>query len=321
MVSLNDALRPYWAKGINATTVNTSVPFSKWLETGADYSIPNQITPTSFTIQTSDRSVFLKPISQDCNRFMSSAIESMVDNQKTILPEKSIGWDVIKNYYSSFYAAHFILRILGFSLTQLDSAMTNKIEKVADIYGCKNGASINNGFYLCDYSNSNSEIQLSKQNITDTGSHGALWKLVSEKLSLISNSIILNNTSPDYQLPSLKLSELVKNLRFLSINGNWLSTIRNDVNYKHLYACWFPYKNQELYFKKIKKYTSLWKVDPLLIELNNYPKENMLRFFATTNFIISLGREISIELKNRCPKGKSFTNHGALHLIKQFKLL
>ena len=148
MVSLNDALRPYWAKGINATTVNTSVPFSKWLETGADYSIPNQITTNSFTIQTSDRSLFLKPISQDCNRFMSSSIESMVDNQKTILPEKSIGWDVIKNYYSSFYAAHFILRILGFSLTQLDSAMTNKIEKVADIYGCTNGASINNGFYL-----------------------------------------------------------------------------------------------------------------------------------------------------------------------------
>jgi hypothetical protein len=320
MISLTDALRPYWARGINATTVNSSVPFSKWVEAGLDYAVTTQIAPNNFVIETSTREYFLKPISQDCNRFMSAAIESVIDNSKQILTEKSIAWDVIKNYYSAFYAAHFILRVLGYSLSQFDALATGRVEKIADAYGNRNGVDIESGFYICDFSGGHTQVVCSKALISNTGSHGALWKFMADRMIHYSNDIISKNSSPDYQAPSIKLAELVKNLRTLNINGNWLSNVRNEVNYKHRYGCWFPYKTQESSSTKIKKLTGSWKINPMNIELSAHGTETISKFIATTTFIVSLGREISLELTERCPTKNSFTTHGVIQFMKQLKV-
>lgn len=317
MITIAEAIRPYWAFGINNITVQKSTEFSKWLSAGFDYQVYSQILVDSFEISVSERKIFLAPICFDCNRFSMSCFESAIKIEESNILPKSLSWLLVKLYYSAFYSGHYILRILGYSLSQLEKGVTNEIEKIADLYGNKNGVELQKGFYQIDFSDRSNTIKCNKTIKTgEDGSHGAMWKLLSQKIAFISNDILSQNRSTDYQIISTKLADLNANLHFMgSNNGGWLSRVRNDINYKHKYGTWFPYSDYQRYYSELENYLHDWKDDPLKIELSNLAGKELVRFISTCQFLIGTARAISIDMSQRCSCGKSFQINGPISLL------
>jgi len=322
MVSFADAFRPYWAYGLNNINVVGRDNFAKWIERARDFQVLAQVQPKLFQLTSRERKIFLEPISFDCNRFALSCFESVIKMEDSALLPKSLSWLLIKTYYSAFYASHLILRLLGYSLSQLDRNTINSVEKIADLYGYKNGINIEKGFYLCDFSSRNPNILFSKLDVgIDEGSHGAMWKFLTDKLTFISNDILTQNTDIEYQPISLKLSQLVVNLKYMgATSGTWLSKMRNDINYKHLYGTWYPYKPYEKYYSQIFKLIDSWKNDPIEIELNNLVGQELIRFFSSCQFLIGIAREISLDMNKRCSIGRSFHYYGSISLLNHVRI-
>jgi hypothetical protein len=316
-MSIEDVFRSYWALGINNVPINKSNNLSNWLKNGSNYQIYQPVKTDEFKINVHDRNDFLFPISQDCNRFSSSSIESVIKIEDFSVLPKSVGWILVKQYYAAFYSAHFILRTMGFSLSQLDSLVITTIKQIADLYGNLNSVSIESGYYLIDFSDPASSLNCKKINVNnDGGSHVALWKLFGNKLNVLTNDILAKFSTAEVQLISNKLTELLDNLTYVGSNNySWLTRIRNDLNYKHLYGVWHPYSLPANQVELIKRNLNLWKLDPMNIELKNLTGKELIRFSNSCQFIIGLCYYICNDMVSRCSIGKSFLSSGFKRLI------
>ncbi|WP_074405803.1 hypothetical protein [Aquimarina megaterium] len=314
---IDDAFRPFWADGLRNVIVNNSKNLNDWIKDGNDYQINSPVASNEFTINTYNRDLFLKPISQDCNRFSTSALESIIKIDNLEILPKSICWILIKQYYSAFYSAHLILRLLGYSLTQFDGSTISTVRKIANIFGNLNSVNIENGYYLVNYVNNTRTIHCKKQNVNQTGgSHITLWKLFGEKIKELNLQMLSTNSSSDIQDISLKLDELIFNLDYVgSNNHSWLSRMRNDLNYKHMYGVWHPYNLPKPQLELLKRNIGLWKSNIMDIELKNHIGNELVRFSYTCQFIIGLGSLICKDMSFRCSEGKSYLNSGYSKII------
>jgi hypothetical protein len=314
---IEDIFRPYWAAGLNNITTNNSKTFNDWVKLGNDYQILNQVNETEFILSVIERKIFLAPISKDCNRFSTSALESIIKIDNLEILPKSLSWILIKQYYSAFYSAHLILRTLGFSLSQFDSDGIRSVKKVAELYGYLNNINIESGYYLVDYSQNNNFITCKKVKIKDDGgSHVALWKLFGEKLKFISTDCLTKFDSAEVQTIVAKLDDLVNNLSYVgSSNFSWLSRVRNELNYKHSYGVWHPYTLDKNDVDYIIRSLDLWKGDIEKIELANLTGKEIIRFTNTCHFIIGLSKKISNDMTQRCSDGNSFFKSGYSKII------
>jgi hypothetical protein len=314
---IEDVFRSFLAPGINNVPINKSINLSNWLKNGSGFQIYQQVQTTEFQINVFDRNEFLLPISQDCNRFSCSSIESVIKIEDFRILPKSIAWVLIKQYYAAFYSAHFLLRALGLSLTQLDTEVINSIKKIADLYGTLNSVNIESGYYLIDYSDINRILKCKKVNINfDGGSHVALWKLFGNKLKDMSIEMLAKFSTVDVQSISNKLTDLIDNLSYVGSNNcSWLTRMRNDLNYKHLFGVWHPYTLQANQLNLIKDNLELWRSDIMKIELKNLVGKELVRFSNSCQFIIGLSFIICNDMIERCSSGKSYLHSGFKRLI------
>lgn len=314
---IEDIFRTYWAHGLNNIVINNSNTFNDWIKEGKDYQIRSQVKEDEFFLDLNDRNLFLNPISKDCNRFCTAALESIIKIDNLEILPKSISWQLIKQYYSAFYSAHLILRFLGFSLSQFDSEGINKIKKIADLYGNLNGVNIQGGYYLVDYSDNSKSVNCKKIKIKeDGGSHVALWKIFGEKIKFISIDSLIKNNSSEIQSITKQLDNLINNLEYVgSSNYSWLSRIRNELNYKHLHGGWHPYSLNKNDLDYIIRNLGAWKADISKIELENLTGKEIIRFSNTCQFIIGLSKRISEDMSKRCSLGNSFLNSGYSKII------
>jgi hypothetical protein len=317
MSILADAIRPFWSKGLNDVDGVLSYKFSEWINEGKYYQIYNPIISTKFEINIINKDSFLRGIAFDCNRMSQASFESM--NNILIIENfpKAKAWLIIKSYYSAFYAAHSILRFIGISLTQFDTEQSNSIDKVGKIYNPTN-IKVEKGFYKCSFNDSLSILECEKLDKALGGSHEILWGIFLNVIKRLSNDVLTVGSSVNNQIVSGKLIDLIDNLTFLNhTKGSWLSKVRNDVNYKHNYGVWFPYKSHQKYYEQLYNLLNDWKKDPINIQLNIYTGKEMLRFFSTCSFIVSFCRTLVEDMSHRCSKGKSFHLNGSISYIKQ----
>lgn len=314
---IEDAFRPFWTLGLNNVSINKSASLTEWIRSGKDYQVDTQVSEKEFKLTVFDRNVFLCPISQDCNRFATSALESIIKPDDYAILPKNLSWILIKQYYSAFYSAHLILRILGKSLSQLEASTIAMVKKVSDAYGYLNGINIENGYYLIDYSNQNTSLLCKKIEIKqDGGSHVALWNIFGDEINKINLAMLTNSSDVNVQDICRKLDELVANLDYVGSNKHsWLSRIRNDLNYKHLYGVWHPYTMPKDQLDKIKRDSGKWKNEILNIELSNYTGKEILRFSNTCLFIVGLGNKLCADMSKRCSSGQSFLKSGYSQVI------
>ncbi len=315
-----DAIRPFWIKGMNDITGKLIKDFPAWI-CDEEYQIFDPIHSSSFKLNIASPAKLLAAFAYDCSRMASASFESVCTLKKDSTMPKSTAWFLLRSYYSAFFAAHSILRILGISCSQLSSPQSASINKIAELYNNALGIRPSKGFYVCEFNSSDKQLTCNKTTISAGGVHEAFWHTFTQRMSQLSDQILQTNGSTIInQQVATKLNELCLNLSYQHCNnGSWLSFVRNEINYKHKLGCWFPYNGYKAHYEELFRRVNEWHADPININLNSSYNSDLQRFQATCHFIISLCRCLVIDMSERCSTGKSFLSYGAISFLNYLK--
>jgi hypothetical protein len=321
MSLLTTSIRPFWVPSLNLVAGRVEKGLSGWLS-DSEFQIYSQIEPDSFVTHLALRDSLIAAFAADVNRCAMAAFESAFQIDPTQNFPKSLGWLVIKSYYAAFFAAHSLLRVLGTAFVQVDRKQAGAITRIADLFGVSNGVSVTAGYYKCIYDTSSNELECEKVNPAGGGVHEVFWSVVLDHVKSLTAAVLSSKSglAADNQLVAAKLIELADNLSYSSFaKGNWLSHVRNIVNYNHRFGVWYPYSGQATYVKNLFKSRDSWLRDPMTINLVSYGDHDLLRFQQTCNFFVGACREIAWDMFERCPSGKSFLFFGSVALLNLMK--
>lgn len=292
----------------------TAIDVKGWVA-NQNYLVVAGMTPTSFTLTTHDSDGLRAALANDCNRMSMAAIESISGIQADLSFPKSSAWATIRSYYAAFFAAHALLRVFGYSYSQLESEHTKKIFEMAKMLNVQGGAiKIESGFYSIHIDKSFTRLMFEKKN----ESHKDLWRGF---LELIEKLIADIATTTAISTHKIKAQDLLMEARRgvtkdgSRFMGNWLSELRNQVNYQHLHGAWFPYEAGVLNRRIIDSATSCWKRPSDTFNTATKRKE-MEMFFESTSLLLSFLREtLGICMERAGEKGSVFQN-GALRMMR-----
>lgn len=316
-----DQLRPFWLSQLNEVNGKLEYGLAEWLRTGT-YQITIPLQPSEFVLDIPQGDLtFQRAIAYDLARMGMAAFESIGDAHTQPTLPKSIGWTIIRTYYSAFFAAHALLRSFGVSLSQFETNQINRVQKIASAYGTDNGQQLGSGFYLCTFDSTSRKLTCVHKG-KNGGSHEFLWKHFVNTMLDFSNKILsVNGATANQQLTVAKLTELCDCLKHNGCNtGTWLSFIRNQTNYKHEFGAWFPYKSHAKYYLNLPSMKDEWKRKPEEISIWIGSGRDLQRFIGACNVILALLKSTSRDMSNRCSTGKSFhitTTQAVLNYLEQ----
>jgi hypothetical protein len=310
-----DIIRQFWLPGLNDVSGTPTKGIGAWI-CNEDYQIYEALLNDEFVLSVSNEKDMLSAFAHDCSRMGVASFESISSIVVNNRFPKSIAWGIIQLYYSAFFASHSILRMLGISCTQVDKNATRSVMKIADLFGNANGKSISQGYYSCTYDPLRKKLYCKKLS-SGGGVHELFWSVFYKRMNALSGEILIRGSYPSNdQQVSVQLDDLCHILSHGHLgNGNWLSIVRNDVNYRHLWGTWFPYKDSYPVQKKFYEYCNLWKSDPMTLNLRLQSSNDLLGFATGCCFIIGLCRALSIEMMQRCSTGKSFHRHSSIAFL------
>jgi len=313
MSILASSLRPFWTPGINTVSGNVTGGVQAWLAQ-ENYQIYSPIEPALFVLQTGDPNPFLLALAADINKTAVACYESV----RHIVPSpqfpRSTAWSVIKAYYSAFFGAHAILRMLGAPYTNLDKVQAASVNRIAKLYSALGSNSVEAGSYGFTYDSTRQKITCKKVE-SSGGVHATFWTFFNHRMKELSDELLRLGTGSfsENQLVSVKLTDLSHNLCHDSCpKGTWLSYIRNAVNYRHSHGAWYPYTDQASHGEMDSQNKGAWLSDPMTINLSVPGINNIRRFQDTCNFIIGTCRVLTQDMAARCSTGKSFHTYGWL---------
>ena len=314
MPIITDVLRPYLVPTLNNIVDIPKLTFRGWVAKKS-FRMTTPLQSKEFTLDVYSHEELLLPYAYDINRMASSAFESM----HGIVPEeslpKSTGWLIIRSYYSAYFAMHAILRLFGISCSQFDVHESRAITDVARMYSLQNGNTASNGYYCCQYNHDDATIICKQLNNT----HQDVWKTFYDLLDKLATKI---TTSDFLKKDRDSVIDFIFQLRNgLSCRGtvnggNWLSKIRNEVNYTHSMGAWFPYSNSADEHEAMFRLISNWKLSlSSNVMVNNFNRCDQLFFVSTCVTIVSLCHELLIDLQSI--NQEVFLKYGAIRLINQ----
>lgn len=284
------------------------------------YLFDHDLTPTAFSVRTSDKSNLSIALANDCNRMAMAAIES-VAGVRLDDPFKSSGaWAIIRVYYATFFAVHSIMRMYGISCCQLESKHTSKLFQIADLLGKTGGErNIENGFYAIQIDKRYENLNFVKYK----DSHKDTWDCFSKLITKVAGDIRGVTALSHYKLEAtdilLSIKEgLVHGGR--TSCGNWLSQIRNSVNYQHSHGVWYPYERKPVVPQYIVKLAADWTKSPTVIN-HNIRKSDIEAFFELSADILSLFKTLLTSCINRYESAKTIFANGSYRQLNSLKLV
>lgn len=241
-----DFLRLRWASGLNRVKTPTIGGVESWLITGTYAWLPNPTGGMLLDIST-NTDALADSIASEVSRFACAAYESLLDAEPGVHTDRALGWALVRYYYATFYAAHALLRIAGQSVTMISPQTASRLNAIGGQYlGMSPGMTTGLHLMQIDPQNS-SRVSINKIGSGSGGSHEEMWKLFLALVVEIEGQLILTQgQSQDALLAVQTLTELRKQLcRRGKNNGAWLSSVRNDLNYRHDHGVWYPYRLTE----------------------------------------------------------------------------
>ncbi|HGE6183332.1 TPA: hypothetical protein ACGG8I_001437 [Escherichia coli] len=306
MSVIAEVLRSNFIPGLSDISRPENITFKAWIA-NLRYKISSPIQKKNFILDVYDYNDLIKPFCYDVNRMASASFESIEGvRQETKFP-KSFGWMIIRSYYSAYFSAHAILRLYGISCSQMDAFEVSRLMKAAKVYNMDNGIIIEKGYYACKYDKKNNKIQM--QQLSNT--HQDVWKVFYDLLSDLSQEIAKSDFLKEDRENTI---EFLYNLRYRLSHrdrlnsGNWLSQVRNEVNYTHSMGAWFPYTgasyNYDIMYRKI----TTWRGNLDSIMFSDDHNDEVM-FAETCAAIVAMCKGLLEELYNANPK--CFLSYGA----------
>ena len=309
-----EAFRTFWLPGLNDVSGHQRKELKSWIN---DENFQVYVAPmeTSFTLNVSESLPVLQAYAAEISRISTASVETMASVLTTPPSRKSVAWLIIQTYYAAFFAAHSLTRTLGTSCLPLEAIQLRSVTKISTLFGQLPSSPIGGGLYRIAFDPASGEVQASQMKSMKAGPHESFWRLFSERLDDIAAKILKLQalTATTAQSTANKLSEIRSNLSYNNSNlGSWLSSVRNRVNYDHIWATWYPYPQRQAYYDALIRHIDDWQLDPMEIDLVSHQGKDLRRFQATCNAIMALSRNTDEDMAQRCTGGKSFHEFGSL---------
>lgn len=292
-------LRSLWLKDLHKHPGGMKKDFKKWVASGI-YRINSINGQSEISLSVLDIEPFIDSIAYDIARFSCASIESLEGINETINFPKSTAWTAIRFYYSAYYAAHSIIRVFGLVFSQLDDSSIRTLNQYANsIYGITTTLK-NSGNYQGQFDPTSGQLKL----IYKKDSHRDLWKAFVTLLKRLSSDVLqVNGLTKEKQSLSASLINLVDALEKNGVHqgGNWLSSYRNEINYRHEHGAWFPYSKDSIRFNEIKKFLSPWRQKMESFDLLLSEKNEIKKFYATCFSVNMLCRCLIDDLSSTAP--------------------
>ncbi|MEQ7417380.1 hypothetical protein ABQF04_17635 [Xanthomonas campestris pv. campestris] len=247
------ALRALTAPGILRSSGASRTEFKSWLAQG-DYRIEEIEASGDMRLHVTNSKSLVESLGYDHSRFACAAFESV----RQILADpdfpRATAWAAIRMYYAAFFAAHSLMRAFGISCSQVDPEQASLVTSYATIYGIENR--FGRGFYSAVWMSGDQSVTIKKLG----ESHKDTWKEFSSWLRVAEDRV---SELPILSSVKIEIIDFISSLRSGlggsgSAAGNWLSTFRNNVNYRHSYDAWFPYRKSSVRFDQVSRYVDGW---------------------------------------------------------------
>lgn len=315
-----DEFRPFWLAGMHKVSGRQQKGLLGLLAERS-YQIYTPVSPTMAVLHFQDWEHVASAFAADCGRMSSATLETVEGiTQSEALP-KSAGWLMVRGYYAAFFAAHSVERMLGRSISQLDGSATHAVDTVASAFGMLSGGNLGRGTFVCV---ANSAAQtLTLQKTYADGAHEALWNDFIDLLRNVTAKMLgQSQASAAAQRVVGKLVELETSLTNSGAieGGNWLSLVRNRVNYQHTFGAWFPYRERVAYYDKLYEKMDGWRKDPDNLSIWPQPGRDVQRFIETCAMLVAICRELCTDMAKRCPVGKSFHDYASVGLMRHLNI-
>lgn len=273
-----------------------------WLD-GGIYNISPLSNDKEIIISDFNLENLVKYWSFDFERFSISSYESFCSAFKESQSFKLSGWPIVKMYYSGYFAAHAIMRGLGASIVKLDN---DHVSKIKDLMLFVHGSDLNisAGMYSFEIIKERpSKIKI--RPYKDSGGvHESFWKKFSNFLEEISDEALKKNEANARNFVS-GISEITRVMkRDQSKKAVWISSVRNEINYRHEYDSWLPNSHKKRIHEIINKNHFDKSSDiNLQINLNNNEIKSIIE---NSRYLASLNKEIGDYIALISKKPNSF---------------
>lgn len=312
-----DILRPYYLKGLSNVCDTTNKTFKQWIESEPQILDRYEGASSKFFFYVSDREKLLKSLAFDISRMSIASFESICSISTEAELPRSTAWPLIRSYYAAFFSAHTIMRMFGYSVVQLEKSQSLILSKALQFHKNPPTDKINDGLHLICVSNDEPIFSLQK---LANGSHEDTWSVIAEVLKTISEKFLIDaNPIAIQKKQSLyyQIDELINVIRTYPCNtrSNWLSRMRNEINYQHKHGVWYPHEKSKNFRDKVYSNLMLWSKPP---HLSINKKTHYLdKYSQACVYFISMSKELMLDLATRNPENNSFLKSNAIRVLKQ----
>lgn len=175
-----------------------------------------------------DENKFGKLIAGEAHKFFLASMISLERSRQE--QNHNIAWQIVEHYYAAYYAIHYLMRLAGYSLTNIDDQTLKKIKESKAI----NLTSAIGGLSTLYFSEDCKDIVITK-NEKGGGSHKEAWAIW---VSIIED-LIKEAAVDDAEYSSVELS-LRNHKTFIKVaEGKFNpSDIRAEINYQFKGESW-----------------------------------------------------------------------------------
>ncbi|OSP18341.1 hypothetical protein B6S66_11695 [Citrobacter werkmanii] len=208
---------------------------------------------------------FGKFIAGEAHKFFLAAMVSL-DRSRQV-QQHNLSWQVVEHYYAAYYSVHYLMRVLGYSLTNIDDKAIKKVKEgaVVPLDGIRSGLS------TIEFSLDCKELIIIK-NEKGGGSHKDAWAIWVK----IINQLIVECKKDHAEYSSLEV-DLLSHKNFIAVNDHRFnpSEIRGEVNYQFKGNSWCFEDNTNACMNSVTKelledgYNLIGTEDKILKLINN----------------------------------------------------
>jgi hypothetical protein len=318
-----DALQPLAMASLFALsgqTAGDSIPDLIVRRKGTGFFLSFDTATSTVSIDFQSPEMVADAFASDLSRMASAAFQSIIMLPEAMISRDEVAWSIVRLYYAAFYAGHAIMRVLGESCSYFDSIHVARLRQMATLIGTPPPFQVQSGLYRVDVVNNTGEIRCLHARGRGGGIHESFWLLFGERLDTVRANILLGKL-PTLESQSVfaELSRILGILRQEGNNGtNWLSVVRNRVQYRHAYGVWYPLGLAKNESKRIHQIASKWKMDPMEMIQKTVIRSELEQFTMACTFIVSVCRTVLMRIAQRSTAGnRCFLRYGPMGFLNK----
>ncbi len=305
-----DALQPQLVRELISLSGRASIQHFSDVITDAPksgYDLEFDVASSTVRIDFREGAFITQAVGGDAARLASACFTSMGGIAAALEQSHTLAWGLIRLYYAAFYGGHSILRLLGHSCTYMDGRHTGRLKALAIAQWGAVPFNLSAGLYHCTLNSAQTGFSMVYAHGSVGGAHETFWEIFDAFLSGTTEDVLEGRLSQADARAVFAKIEAVRRIYRRSSGASWLSAVRNEVQYRQAMGVWAPPSVNRTSRATLARLAAQWTRDPMDIDVDALPKDDLSAFIAACTFTTALCRAMLSRVAERSSEGaKSF---------------